>query len=327
MSSYDLIKLRKLLGFLADGKPYGLDVLTQELEVNKVQLEKIIADLPEIGLELKKNQGDEFALSHKIELLNCHKIRSELSEDNLPRLSELEVLNFIHSTNQYLLDKKATTKGDVVFAECQFDGRGRHSRKWISPYGANLYFSLEWRFNKSTSLSGLSLAVGTMIVSALKKHGLENLSLKWPNDVYCEGKKLSGVLIEIAKSDTNETRVVIGIGLNVNMPSVCSDKITQPWTDVYSALGEQPSRNRLAGLLLNELLCKLPIYESKGLAEFKDDWQRHDHLLNKKLILQTPTAEVAGISKGIDENGCLLIDSSGELHRIHSGEVVVRMNE
>ncbi|MFM8454948.1 MAG: biotin--[acetyl-CoA-carboxylase] ligase [Gammaproteobacteria bacterium] len=154
----------------------------------------------------------------------------------------------IDSTNQFLLDQKASLEAEAAqghfkgYALCLADqqtaGRGRLGRLWQSPPGLNIYLSISY-FLKSeqsrleaTQIPDLSLEIGEKIINVLEGLGVQGLSLKWPNDVYLNQKKLAGILIE-----TRRNYVVLGIGLNVGKNNL---EIDQPWTD----LSEYPNLSR-----------------------------------------------------------------------------------
>lgn len=260
-----------------------------------------------------------------IELLDANKISAELDPAN-KTLYQLEIMNSIDSTNRYLLTNPNAKHGMVVLAEEQTQGRGRLGKTWISPFGSNLYLSLFWQFlGDIQKLNGLSLALGVAIVQALKNYGLNDIGLKWPNDILYKQQKLIGILVETKQTKNNVSDVVIGIGLNVHMPIDASRMINQPWIDVYTIEGKQPARNRLAGLLLNELATILAEFQQNGLNAFYDQWQSLD-VLNQKLVsINTAQGFITGIAQGIDEQGNLLVEIDGKLQTFNSGEVSVRL--
>ncbi|MEK7738086.1 MAG: biotin--[acetyl-CoA-carboxylase] ligase, partial [Pseudomonadota bacterium] len=110
----------------------------------------------------------------------------------------MDILAECDSTNSRLLSLAETgaAAGSVLATERQTGGRGRRGRSWLSASGDSLTFSLLWRFQPNRSLSGLSLAVGVAVARALEALGVRGITLKWPNDVLLNGRKLAGVLIE-----------------------------------------------------------------------------------------------------------------------------------
>ena len=127
----------------------------------------------------------------------------------------------IDSTNQYLLERVNTlSSGESCLAECQTAGRGRRGKPWVSPFGCQLILSMYWRLEQGMAAAmGLSLAVGVAVVEALESLGYPGVALKWPNDLYYQGRKLAGILVEMSGSAGASCHLVIGVGLNLAMPS------------------------------------------------------------------------------------------------------------
>lgn len=251
-----------------------------------------------------------------LELLDATAICAEL-DSVIPQLTQLEILQSVDSTNRYLSDQSHLPSGTAVFSEQQTAGKGRLGRTWISPFGCNIYLSLLWQFPIGTDLSGLSLAVGVAVIQALENYGLSHIGLKWPNDIVYAQRKLGGILVEIKAG-----KLIIGIGLNVQMPNMLETDITQPWIDIRTISQQTPKRNRLAGLVLRELLLMLPIFQIKGLPPFYQEWPRMDVLYGQEVNIQTTQGMQQGIAQGIDVKGNLKILINGELKSFHSGEIL-----
>lgn len=250
-------------------------------------------------------------------------IRTGLSPEASNWLAALDVLASVDSTNARLLStaELGQPSGSVCLAETQTTGRGRRGRSWTSPPGGNLYLSLLWRFPGTTPLDGLSIATGIAIARALHALGASDSRLKWPNDIYHDQRKLGGILLE---SVTGPERVVVaGIGLNVAMPAEAHTAIDQPWTDLRDVLGQSPSRNRLAMLLLDRLL---PLYADwpATLPDLARDWAEFDLLFDRPVELLAGEQRLRGIARGIDGSGALRLKTPGGMQRISSGEVSLR---
>ncbi|MDX1698006.1 MAG: biotin--[acetyl-CoA-carboxylase] ligase, partial [Thiohalobacterales bacterium] len=213
--------------------------------------------------------------------------------------------------------------GSVCLAEMQHGGRGRHGRRWISPFAANLYLSLLWRTpNGAAALGGLSLVAGIGLLRCLHGIGMTRAGLKWPNDVLVGDAKLAGILVDVMGEASGDCAVVIGIGVNVDMPADAAAGIDRAWTDMRSHVGvANLSRNRLAATLLDELLPALAEFEAGGLDTFMDEWRTHDVLTGRAIRLQLPDRSIDGRACGIDDSGALLVDTSGGRRRFSAGEV------
>jgi BirA family transcriptional regulator, biotin operon repressor / biotin---[acetyl-CoA-carboxylase] ligase len=261
-----------------------------------------------------------------IEPLEVKKIRSQVLGSHVTRLSQLEIFDVIDSTNQYLLQRSRSenTSGVFCFAEQQTQGRGRLGREWYSPRGANIYCSVAWRFPVAINLSALSLAVAVILGEVLHKYGVTaDIEFKWPNDIIFSGGKLAGILLESLPEKNGEKVVVIGVGINLQLPE--SVKVENNWMDVATLTDAPLQRNLFAGILVDELLKQLIIFEQKGFAAFIERWRDRDILNRRNVIVQMSKETIAGISQGIDENGALLVElSDGSMRKFQNGEVSVR---
>jgi BirA family biotin operon repressor/biotin-[acetyl-CoA-carboxylase] ligase len=255
-----------------------------------------------------------------LEKLSEKKILSALDDEVRTKLTALEIFETIDSTNTYMLSraKMNAASGSVCLADQQTQGRGRHGKHWISPAGTNIYCSILWHFSKIQSdFSGLSLAVAVMVMRALKKYGVERgIQLKWPNDIWYAGKKLSGILLETH----DQKSVVIGIGLNVLSAPESENSIS-----VAEIIQQVPPRNALVGMLINELWVGLELFQQKGLTVFLDEWREYDVLVGKKVDVHLPDKMIAGVMCGVDEMGKLMMrDGEGKTQSFCYGEVSVR---
>jgi BirA family biotin operon repressor/biotin-[acetyl-CoA-carboxylase] ligase len=265
-------------------------------------------------------------MTKTMEFLNYAAIVSEMG-GTAAQLSTFDIFNSIDSTNLYLLNKENGKSGGVCMAEQQTAGRGRRGRTWISPFACHLYLSLRWHFSKNlASLSGLSLVVGIAIVSALENYGLNDIKLKWPNDLVYHDQKLGGILIESIRNTKNSCELVIGIGINLKFPADEKHSHLQPpWIDIFSITQQIPERNKIAGLILKELFLTLPQFELHGLSAFQKSWEQLDNLQERNVMVMLEEKTIHGIAKGIDEQGNLIMETENKLHHFHSGEVSVRL--
>jgi BirA family biotin operon repressor/biotin-[acetyl-CoA-carboxylase] ligase len=265
------------------------------------------------------------------DVLDADRIAAGLGQPQRALLGGVTVLPEVDSTNSELLRIPAAKQhAHAVIAERQLAGRGRRERRWHSPAGGNLYFSLGWRFESpGVTLSALPLVAALAAAQALSDAGIEGHGVKWPNDILIDGRKACGILAEM-KWTGSEALAVIGIGINVRMPCTETEDpdrlIDRPWTDLETHLdtAHRPcDRNRLAALLLNQLLCFLPHFEQKGFAGFETDWRRWDLLRDSPVTLETDDGPVSGTAMGVNENGELLLESNGEVRACTAGEVRV----
>ncbi|MFL2752958.1 MAG: biotin--[acetyl-CoA-carboxylase] ligase [Gammaproteobacteria bacterium] len=256
--------------------------------------------------------------------LDEEKILSKLS-NHLSRKVSLEIFDTISSTNDYLL--KGETKKDkkikICIAEEQTKGRGRRGKSWISPKFKNIYFSLSL-FLKKEDLSGLSIATALSVSEVLTEFNVEAL-IKWPNDLLVRNKKICGILIESAK-EAESTKVVIGIGLNVNMEY--SELIDQKWTSIKLERKQSIDRNLIIVEMINKLSSTLIKFEREEFGYFHEKFTSLDLLKNKKFTLkECPNVTYTG--KGIDSKGLLIAQNLKDQNivKFSSGEVSLKLKK
>lgn len=318
-----------VLRILSDGRFHSGRTLGETLGISRAAVWKVVQNVQQ-DWQLKINavSGRGYQLATPLELLDKDAILSAMQPRSRAHLQDVHILSSVDSTNRYAMTQvsESTTSGLVVLAEHQTAGRGRRGRRWVSPFGRNLYLSLLWDFDlDAAQLSGLSLAIAVAIVRTLVKLEIVDVDLKWPNDVLWQKKKLSGVLLEMRGEANGPLVVVIGIGMNVNMGAIDPEDIDQPWIDLQTILGYYVERNRLAGLLLDELLHAVIRFQQSGLEPFLAEWRARDICRNCPVELHFPNRVQHGIARGIDNHGALLLETDGVVKPYHAGEVSLRV--
>ncbi|MGH8550636.1 MAG: biotin--[acetyl-CoA-carboxylase] ligase [Methylococcales bacterium] len=265
-------------------------------------------------------------LGRALELLDESVIRSSLKDEVIERVGAFYIHHRIDSTNHFLssVSPGPGFNGAICLAESQTAGEGRNGRRWISPFGKNVYLSLGWQYpGGSASVSGLSLAVGVAVARALFALGITGLGLKWPNDILWNGKKLGGILIELWGEVQGPCSVVVGLGLNYAMSPAEGAEIEQEWVDLDTATDRsKPGRNRLVASLINEILPAVAGFDHTGLAPFLSEWRALDCMQGKHAVLHMAGREIPGIVAGISAEGLIqLYQSNRELRSYASGEV------
>jgi len=320
---------KALLKLLADGQFHSGTDLAAAVGISRSAVWKHLQALEELGLALTAVSGKGYRLPQALELLDATTIRQALTPRRSDLLQQLEVHDLITSTNSHLMTYARQGAANTVacLAEYQSAGRGRRGKRWVSPYGHNIYLSLLWHYQSGPAiLSGLSLAVGVGVMRVLRQYGIEDAGLKWPNDIYWHGRKLAGILIEVSGESSGPCHAVIGVGLNVHIAADQGQSIDQAWVDLQHILGTGlPSRNALAASLLDALLAIVCDFDAKTSSAYRQEWRQYDCMQGLPATITIGTQQIHGIVQGIDDDGLLLMsDENGELRRFASGEVSLK---
>jgi len=308
-----------LIAILADGEFHSGEQLGESLGMSRAAINKHIQTLRDWGVDVFTVSGKGYSLPEPVQLLDEHFIQSQITDGSVT------VLPVIDSTNQYLMDRLNTLKsGDACIAEYQQAGRGRRGRKWFSPFGANLYLSMYWRLEQGPAGAiGLSLVIGIIMAEVLQDLGARDVRVKWPNDLYLNDRKLAGILVELTGKTGDAAQIVIGAGINLAMRQVAADIVNQGWINLQEA-GINIDRNQLAVRLIKELRNALICFEHDGLSPFLSRWEKLDNFIHRQVKLIIGEREIYGISRGIDEQGALLLEQDGAVKPWMGGEISLR---
>ncbi len=317
-----------LLSLLSDGEFHSGDDLGAALGISRAAIWKQVQRIQtEKGIDIHSVKGKGYRLASPLELLSAEDIIGRLSVSTKPSITNVECLGTIGSTNDVAM-RHAESGGEpgyVCVAEQQTAGRGRRGRTWVSPFGRNIYMSIVWDFYKgAAALEGLSLAVGVVVAEALERQGVSNVELKWPNDVLIGGAKLGGILLEMTGDPSGHCQVVIGIGINIEVPDKDAESIDQSWIDTRS-LGVRIGRNELVASVLEGLVGMLPSFSSIGFLCVKDRWSSLDAFKDRDVMVKMGREDVFGVATGVDDTGSLLLRVGDCTQVIKGGEVSLRL--
>lgn len=321
------MQARQLLAALASGEAISGAQLADRAGVTRAAIWKQVEALRARGVPIEARGTAGYRLPWPVQLLDPVKIRAALPRNGAARLGALEVHWELDSTSSELQRRLGEAADlSVVLAETQTAGRGRRGRSWLSPPGLNLYLSCLKRFERGfASLSGLSLAVGTMVLRAIESLGIGGAGLKWPNDVLAADGKLAGVLVELSGEYQGPCAAVVGVGLNLRLTDALRAQAGQPACDLAALAPEPPERNVVAARLIGALADGLREFERHGFAPFAGDYARHDLLAGRMLRLSGAQGPFEGVGEGVDARGALLVRlAGGELRSVDSADVTVR---
>jgi BirA family biotin operon repressor/biotin-[acetyl-CoA-carboxylase] ligase len=338
---------KALLVLLADGRLHSGERLAPLLGVSRAALRQGVQRLRLRGIEIEAVARRGYHLPQSVELLDERAIRSAVSAERSPWLRSLDVRFDVDSTNTRLLALGAPPLGsaDVILSELQHAGRGRRGRHWVAPFGGSIALSMSWSLTTGALANpALSLCVGVAVVRALQRAGARGIGLKWPNDIWFADRKLGGVLVEVRSEPGGPSQVVIGVGVNVNLSARMRSQIegsggvtptptpsptptptpTPAPAAVADACSAPPSRNFIAGAIIDALLSMLADFERDGFRGFREAWTELDALRDRPAEVLSGDAVIRGIARGVDAHGALRLEHDGRVQKFVSGEVSLR---
>lgn len=310
----NLIKISELL---SDGQYHDGTSIGKELGITRAAVWKIVKKFEEYGIKIESVKGKGYLLATPLFLLNVEKIKKFIKKP----LIEIAILEKVGSTNDYLKNNSdLSNKIKICIAEMQTQGRGRLNRLWHSPFGQNIYLSLRYTFQKDMSeLSGLSLVIGLAVCNAIESIALlNNLKVKWPNDIVVNNQKVAGILIDIHAESNGFCHVIIGIGINVNMQHALKKQIDQPWNSLYNLTGKYLDRNLLCASLINALIDYLEKFEQSGLSIFLNEWKEKDCLFGQTVSVMSGQQKMNGIGIGINDQGHFKLEMQDKIIKAFS---------
>ena len=244
---------------------------------------------------------------------------------------EIVRLGVIESTSSSALElgRRGAAAGTVVVAESQTGGRGRLQRTWLSPPETGLYFSIILRpLLDPVDLPKITLAAGVAVCKAIENELGLTPTIKWPNDILLDDRKVGGILSETGPitetSAGQQTLVVVGIGLNIKKPAGGFPPELQ---DKATALAEHLDKAVVGEDLIlpiaDNLDRQVALLEQGQFQKILDQWQQRDGIRGKKLTWVTPLGrKIIGTSLGPDPDGMLQVkDEHGKIHTVISGDV------
>ncbi len=221
----------------------------------------------------------------------------------------------VGSTNDEI-KKMVPDKGKyIVFSAVhQTKGRGRRGRIWHG-LEDNLFFTYSIKI-EPVELGRIVCMTGLSLAKTVKKiEPSSQIRIKWPNDVFLEGKKLSGILIE----NINEDLWAIGIGVNIVSAPVLTD---MPYQAVsLRECGISLDRTEFLRYYLNEFAADMELYQQQGFAAIKEQWCTLALNYQQEISIRTETGVKNGKFADIDNNGYLLLKTCGRVERIMAGDV------
>ena len=312
---------------LSERRAVPTTVACAELGIDLLAFDEMYRSALERGVAIERT-GDLVRLERPLFLIDAAALETSIRQAVPTKLHSFVLLPEVGSTNAYLMEQARTglPDGVVCLAEYQTAGRGRRGRPWFGQYGCSVLVSIHWTFPRGARLEGLSLAVGVGVARALRECGIVDLGLKWPNDVYVDGRKAAGILIESGQKGVMGWFTVSGIGINVSKPARMSKEIGQPWIALDERAELPVDRQAVAASIIGHVLAILDGYAVTGLDGLREEWSALDLSAGQEVEVTAGRVVTQGIGCGIDRDGFFRLDVGGEIRTFNSAEVSLRVS-
>jgi BirA family biotin operon repressor/biotin-[acetyl-CoA-carboxylase] ligase len=222
------------------------------------------------------------------------------------------------------LAEEGAEHGEVVIAEAQTAGRGRRGRSWASPSGRNLYFSVVLRPDLSPARAPeVTLVASVALCDALRQAGVQ-AGIKWPNDLLASGRKIAGILTELAADPDRVQWIVVGAGINVNARREdFPEELRDQATSVLIERGQAAPRALLAAACFTALEEWIDRHAEEGFGVVREAWRERSVTLGREVSVRAEGREVVGVAEDLDETGALLVRGPSGVERILAGDVTL----
>lgn len=308
------------------GKFFSGEELAAYLAVSRTAVWKAVNSLRKEGYEIQAVQNKGYSLSVSTDILSIQGVEKYLNPEH--SYIELEILPDIGSTNDYLREKAAQGKeeGYAVVAGAQTRGKGRTGRSFYSPADTGIYLSLLLRPKDCGPAQAVKFTTMAAVAAceAIEKVSHRSPQIKWVNDIYIDGKKVSGILTEASVSLENGSLeyVLLGIGINVYPPEKGFPQALRETAGSVFQERKSDGKNQLAAGFLNRLM---EIYTKEETGEYAEEYRKRSMVLGKRIQILTPEGEKGARALEIDKDCRLLVEyEDGNRELLRAGEIRIR---
>ncbi|QUH28842.1 biotin--[acetyl-CoA-carboxylase] ligase [Vallitalea guaymasensis] len=317
----------KIIQLLNEADDYiSGEEISKQLGVSRTAIWKVINRLKEEGYEIESVTRKGYRLLSSPDILNSEELHYNLNTEIIGN----KIINFdkLDSTNQQAkkLALEGASNGTVVIAEEQTAGKGRRGKMWVSPPGTGIWMSAILRPSvMPENASMLTLVAGLAVCKAVREITNLEASIKWPNDIVVNGKKICGLLTEMNSEIDFINFVVVGIGINVNI-----EKFPPELDNIATSLMIEGNQSYQRKKLVKRTLEIFEDYYKKYLAtedltKIIEEYNEHCINIGRKVRVTGRKQDITGNVKCVTNKGELIVtDQQGEDIVVTSGEVSVR---
>lgn len=290
--------------------------LARAMNISRAAVWQAIKALRQDGYHIDAVTNRGYRLNENYEALDAERIRSRL-KDELKDVA-VSVLDRVDSTNDAIFREDAASplpSFSLMTAEEQTAGKGRVGKSFLSPYGTGLYLSTIIHADDAPDPSLITMAAAVALKEAITEQTSDDVKIKWVNDLYCNHKKIAGILTE-ADFSQGKARYVIGLGVNTNTPQNLFEKQALP---TAGSLTDDISRNQLAADLMNALYRWI----QRPADEILNAYRKYNLTIGKTIRFAKGDIEYTGVAEAIDDDGALLVAVEEHTLRLSAGAISI----
>ena len=224
------------------------------------------------------------------------------------------------------LARDGVNEGVVVFAESQTRGRGRLGRKWLSPLGKGLWFSVLLRPDlRPQAVTQLMVSASVSLARAIQEETNLSPEIKWPNDILIRGRKVAGILTELSAELDDVKYVILGIGVDANLSgNDFPPELRKLATSLKIETGRPVHRGELAAAILRSLDADYARIGRRQFSAIREEWRQLCSTLGHSVTIRVGDRCLRGRAESLDEDGALLLRTEhGRLERVIGGDVTL----
>jgi len=308
------------------GGASGAD-LARRLGISRAAVWARIEALRELGYDIEASPHQGYQLLDSPDALHADDL---IARQRRPQIigRDIRVFQETTSTNDIIerFARDGVEEGVVVFAESQTQGRGRLGRKWVSPPGRGLWFSVLLRPQfPPAAATRITILAATAVARAVRELTGLRVEIKWPNDILARGRKLVGILTEMSAEPDRVRHVTLGIGVDVNVAaSELPAALREVATSLLEETGRRWQRAEVAAALLEALDDDYARLRDGNFRAIADEWESQCATLGQNVVVEMGARRISGRAESLDDDGALLLRTQhGRLERIIGGDVLI----
>jgi BirA family biotin operon repressor/biotin-[acetyl-CoA-carboxylase] ligase len=297
--------------------------ISKRLKVSRTAVWKQIEELRKEGYEIEAKPKYGYKLRFRPDRIAPEEIYPHLSTKFIGRN-----IRYVFSTPTtqgiaHQWAKEEAPEGAFVLAEAQTSGKGRFGRVWHSPPYTGIWMSgvlrpsiLLYQAPQLTLLASVAVCKAIQEVTSLP------IGIKWPNDLYLNGKKVCGILTEVKGDQDRIEYAVLGIGINVNLPQIqIPSDLRQKATSLMIELGTSIHRAKLICQIWKALEEYYLLYRAQGFEPIRTLWEENANMLGERIVAMTPQGAIEGIALGLNSYGALRVQTETGIQEVYSAEI------